>query len=108
TPPWRPIRAATFIGLGLLSIIPILHGIYIYGFVTMDKMMGLRWTFLQGGLYILGCVIFVCQVPERWYPGRFDLFGASHQVFHFSALAAAASQLKALLFAFDYRHGQIV
>ncbi|KIM98755.1 hypothetical protein OIDMADRAFT_105156 [Oidiodendron maius Zn] len=106
TPPWRPIRAATFIGLGLFSIIPILHGIYIYGFATLEKMMGLQWTFVQGALYILGCVIFVLRVPERWYPGTFDLFGASHQVFHFCALAAAASQLKALLLAFDFRHGQ--
>ncbi|KAL4794678.1 hemolysin-III related-domain-containing protein [Aspergillus venezuelensis] len=104
TPAWRPLRATTFVSLGLFSLIPILHGIYLYGFKELEKRMGLRWSFVQGFFYILGCVIFASRVPERWHPGRYDTFGASHQVFHLCALAAAASQLKALLLAFDYLH----
>jgi adiponectin receptor len=68
--------------------------------------MGLRWSLLQGVMYIAGMAIYVFRVPERWYPGRFDLVGASHQVMHFFALAAAVAQLKGLMAAFDYLHGQ--
>lgn len=28
-------------------------------------------------------------MPERWYPGRFDYFGASHQIFHVCVVLAA-------------------
>ncbi|KAF2241533.1 putative hemolysin-III channel protein Izh2 [Trematosphaeria pertusa] len=104
TPAWRHLRATLFVSLGLLSIFPILHGIYIYGFGELERMMGLRWSAVQGFFYILGCVIFSTCVPERWYPERFDFFGASHQLFHFCALTAAAAQLKALIVAFDYVH----
>lgn len=84
-----------------------MHGVYIYGFATLEKMMGLRWSFAQGFFYILGCIIFASRVPERWYPGKFDLIGASHQLFHFCALVAAVCQLKALLLAFDNLHGKV-
>ncbi|KAL4786053.1 hemolysin-III related-domain-containing protein [Aspergillus varians] len=89
-----------------IMVIPILHGIYLYGFETLEKRMGLRWFFVQGFFYILGCVIFASRVPERWRPGRYDIFRASHQIFHLCTLAAAASQLKALMLAFDYIHSQ--
>jgi len=68
--------------------------------------MGLNWSILQGILYTLGGVIFASRIPERWHPGRYDYVGASHQIFHFCVLAAAAAQLKALLVAFDSLHGE--
>lgn len=104
TSAWRPLRATTFISLGLSSLLPILHGTYIYGFWTFERMMGLQWSFVQGFFYILGCVIFASRVPERWNPGKYDLIGASHQWFHLCALVAALAQLQALLSAFDYRY----
>ncbi len=37
---------------------------------------------LGGITYILGCLIYISRTPERWYPGRFDLVGSSHQIWH--------------------------
>jgi adiponectin receptor len=105
TPQWRPVRASVFIGLGMFSIFPLIHGTWLYGYTALEERMGLRWSWLQSTLYILGCGFFASCVPERWYPGRYDLVGASHQIFHFCALAAATAQLKALLTAFDHLHG---
>lgn len=46
------------------------------------------------------------QFPERWFPRRFDLFGASHQVMHVMVLCAALAYTMAVLAAFDYKHGK--
>lgn len=43
--------------------------------------------------------------PERIAPGRFDVVGNSHQIFHVLVVLAAASHLVGLITAFDYRHG---
>lgn len=37
----------------------------------------------------LGAAIFALRVPERWYPGAFDLAFNSHQLFHLCVVAAA-------------------
>jgi predicted membrane channel-forming protein YqfA (hemolysin III family) len=29
------------------------------------------------------------HVPERWFPGKFDIWGQSHQLFHILVLIAA-------------------
>ena len=45
-----------------------------------------------------------CQarVPERFHPGRYDVWGSSHQIFHVLILLAAMSQLIGLLTAFHH------
>jgi adiponectin receptor len=106
TPGWRKLRATVFVGMGVFSFFPIMHGVYIYGFWGVEERMGLRWSLLQGVLYVVGTAIFALCVPERWYPGRFDLVGASHQIMHFCALSAAAAELTALVAAFDYMHAR--
>jgi adiponectin receptor len=47
-----------FVGLGLSGVVPILHGLSIYGFQQMDKQMGLSWVMLQGALYIFGAFLY--------------------------------------------------
>lgn len=44
------------------------------------------------------------QVPERWCRKRLDVFGASHQIFHFMVVLAALTYTKGILQAFDYVH----
>lgn len=43
--------------------------------------------------------------PERSAPGKFDMIGSSHQIFHVLVVLAAVSHLIGLVVAFDYRHG---
>ena len=33
-------------------------------------------------LMVIGAIIQIAKVPERWFPGYFDIFGHSHQWFH--------------------------
>lgn len=93
-----------FVALGLSAVVPVLHGLQLYGIAQMQKQIGLTWVVLQGALYIIGASTYAARVPEKWHPGRYDVIGSSHQIFHLFVVAAAASHLVGLLKAFDYRH----
>lgn len=107
TPRWRPFRAAMFVGMGLSAVFPVIHGLQMYGVEQMTRLIGLRWLLLQGFLYILGAGIYAARVPERLRPGKFDIVGSSHQIFHVLVVCAAVAHLTGLLQAFDYRHSGI-
>ena len=104
TPRWRPFRAAMFVGMGLSAVFPVIHGLQLYGIDQMRRQIGLGWLLLQGFLYILGAGIYAARVPERLRPGKFDILGSSHQIFHVLVVCAAVAHLTGLLKAFDYRH----
>lgn len=104
TPQWRPFRAAMFVGMGMSAIFPVVHGLVLYGTGQMVRQIGLWWVLLQGFLYTLGAAIYAARVPERLMPGRFDIFGSSHQIFHMLVVGGAFAHLTGLLRAFDYRH----
>ena len=40
-------------------------------------------------LYILGAVLYGLRIPERFLPGKFDLWFQSHQIFHVLVVFAA-------------------
>ncbi|KAK6810456.1 hypothetical protein RU639_013769 [Aspergillus parasiticus] len=82
-PTWRSFRARMFITLGLSALFPVIHGVMKFGIRQMNKQIGLFWVVLQGSLYIAGACIYTIQVPERIYPGMFDIWITSHQIFHF-------------------------
>ena len=96
-----------FVAMGLSAVFPVLHGLTIYGAEKMDRLIGLKWVITQGALYILGAGLYAARVPERYRPGTFDTLGASHQIFHFLVLLAAAVHLVGLIKAFDFRHSRL-
>ncbi|KAK4570356.1 hypothetical protein LTR86_002436 [Recurvomyces mirabilis] len=104
SPQWRPFRAFMFVAMGLSAVVPVIHGLQIYGAEQMEDQIGLSWLVGQGMLYILGAAIYAARIPERWRPGSFDIFGSSHQIFHILVVLAAAAHLVGLLKAFDYEH----
>ena len=98
SPEWRPVRALMFSAMGLSAVVPVLHGLKMYGRKQLELQMGLSWVVSQGILYILGAAIYAvrqqsrkipsihklirkqARIPERWKPGVFDIWGNSHQV----------------------------
>ncbi|KAI3329376.1 hemolysin-III channel protein Izh2 [Xylariaceae sp. AK1471] len=104
TPSWRPYRAAMFVGLGVSGVVPVCHGLTIYGYQSLNERMGLNWVLFQGALYIFGAFLYAARWPERTSPGTFDIWGHSHQLFHILILLAIASHLKGMTKAFDYHH----
>ncbi|KAI2614437.1 HlyIII-domain-containing protein [Hypoxylon fragiforme] len=104
TPRWRPYRAAMFVGLGVSGIVPVCHGLSIYGYEILEQRMGLNWVLFQGFLYILGAFLYAVRWPERSFPKTFDIWGSSHQIFHVLILFAAGCHLVGMSKAFDYHH----
>lgn len=104
TPKYRPYRTGVFLVLGLSAIIPVAHAISVYGYRTITETMGLRFLILSGALYVVGALLYAARIPERFAPGRFDLLGASHQIFHLLILAAAAAHYISLRRAYAFWH----
>ena len=114
-----------FAAMGLSAIVPVVHGLKLYGFRQMELQIGLSWVLLQGSLYLLGgaiyavrivyfhyCVllmkIYQARVPERLMPGSFDVWGSSHQIFHVLIVFAAIAHLVGLLKAFHYAKTSLI
>ncbi|KAI8999742.1 hemolysin-III related-domain-containing protein [Gaertneriomyces semiglobifer] len=104
TPHYRVFRTSMFIALGLSGTLPFLHSLYLHGYSVTTTATSASNLFLMGFLYILGAVIYASRVPERWYPGSFDYWGHSHQIFHCLVVAAAWVHWDGVKKSWAYRH----
>lgn len=119
------IRAGTFGSLAIFTMIPVVHGTLRNGWHVQNQQMGVGWVLITLVVDILGAAAYalkVCkaqiakcimktipfankiQIPERWWKQTFDIYGASHQIFHLLVIVAALTYTKGLLQAFDYVH----
>lgn len=110
-----------FTAMGLSAVVPVLHGLKLYGYKQLEDQIGLSWLVLQGVLYIAGALIYAvshpcpvysnqsltmiqARIPEKYSPGTYDIWGSSHQIFHVLVVMAAAAHLAGLLKAYDHEH----
>ncbi|KAF9871372.1 hypothetical protein CkaCkLH20_11019 [Colletotrichum karsti] len=103
-PEWRTFRACMFVALGTSGVVPVVHGLTVYGRAELENRMSLSWVALHGLMYIFGAFLYAFRWPERSSPGTFDIWGSSHQIFHFFVVLAAATHLYGMAKAFDYHH----
>lgn len=68
--------------MGFSALIPVAHGIAIYGAARMWAASGLPYYLGEGGLIALGAVFYSTRYPESLKPGMFDIWGCSHSIFH--------------------------
>jgi adiponectin receptor len=66
----------------------VAHKLLLYG-GRQEAVVTAGFEALMGTLYGLGAAVYALRVPERWFPGRFDLVGHSHQLFHLFVIAGA-------------------
>lgn len=88
-PQFRAIRAGMFIGLGLSGVIPAIHYIMTVGSYKAFNVGALGWLILMAVLYIVGACLYAARIPERLFPGKFDIWFQSHQIFHVFVVVAA-------------------
>ncbi|XP_060582534.1 adiponectin receptor protein-like [Ruditapes philippinarum] len=88
-PRFRALRAGVFIAFGLSGVIPAIHIVSTVGFWDAVNKASLGWLVLMAFLYITGAIIYAVRIPERFFPGKFDIWFQSHQIFHVFVLAAA-------------------
>ncbi|CAH2276419.1 adiponectin receptor 2 [Pelobates cultripes] len=89
TPQYRGVRAGVFVGLGLSGIIPTLHFVISEGFLKAATMGQIGWLLLMATLYITGAALYAARIPERFFPGKCDIWFHSHQLFHIFVVAGA-------------------
>ncbi|KAF1920771.1 hemolysin-III related-domain-containing protein [Ampelomyces quisqualis] len=106
TPALRPFRALMFVLMGLSAVVPMFHGVKVYDLAHMRQAASLDWVVAQGALYIVGAAIYAARVPEKWSPGKYDIWGSSHQIFHVLVVMAATTHLVGLVKAFDHEHSR--
>ncbi|KIK68606.1 hypothetical protein GYMLUDRAFT_68456 [Collybiopsis luxurians FD-317 M1] len=105
-PTHRGARTAVFIALGLCAVFPVTHWVIVHGPHTMIN-MGLHWLAISGCFYLVGALLYANRIPERFSPGRFDYFFASHQIFHFFVVFAALAHYESIRVAVDHVYTQL-
>ncbi|KAG0610128.1 hypothetical protein M758_7G040600 [Ceratodon purpureus] len=105
---YRPMRAVAFAAMGMSGIIPGAHKIIFFHHEPVC-VQTLWYEIGMGMFYLIGVVIYVTRIPERWKPGFFDIAGHSHQLFHVLVIAGAYTHYRAGLIYMNWRdvHGCI-
>lgn len=85
-PQYRNCRAISFVGLGLCGVAPILHSSSLSGFQYSYQYLSGNWLLFLAISYLIGAAIYAVRIPERLWPGKFDLFFHSHQYLHVSTI----------------------
>eukprot|EP00850_Spirogloea_muscicola_P010257 SM000059S18734 [mRNA] locus=s59:629989:632745:- [translate_table: standard] len=89
TPPYRPFRATIFVCLGLSGVIPCAHNVLHLWDEPITYRMAAQEA-AMGAIYIIGAIVYSQRVPERWFPGKVDLVGQSHQPYCTIILGSAS------------------
>uniref|UniRef100_A0A914DI65 Uncharacterized protein n=1 Tax=Acrobeloides nanus TaxID=290746 RepID=A0A914DI65_9BILA len=85
---YRHLRAIVFASMSFTILIPathyaLTHGIYRLHLDRFDLFL------LMGFLYIFGAVVYTTRIPERFFPGKCDIWLHSHQLFHLLVVLGA-------------------
>jgi hypothetical protein len=51
----------------------------------------------------VGATTYACRIPERWYPGKFDIMGHSHQLWHAAVVLTAWVHYLAIMILLQWR-----
>lgn len=102
-PKYRPLRFGVFVLFGLYGSIPFIHIFIRDGYVLSVKAYSL-WGFVSmAAVYLTGALVYVTRFPERFMPGKFDIWASSHQLWHVCVVTAALVYYDALLNMVKYR-----
>uniref|UniRef100_UPI00358E91BF adiponectin receptor protein 1-like n=1 Tax=Myxine glutinosa TaxID=7769 RepID=UPI00358E91BF len=89
TPQYRIMRAVVFLALGFSGIVPTVHFTVVEGFIKAATVGQVGWLVLMAALYSTGAALYAARIPERFFPGKCDIWFQSHQIFHVLVVAAA-------------------
>lgn len=101
---YRLFRLSVFVVTGLSAFAPIIHASRLFPLEQLNKQSGLPYYYAEGGLILLGALIYGSRFPERLYPGQFDIWGGSHQIFHVLVVLATSIHLLGVLNAFEWNY----
>ncbi|KAG7387169.1 Adiponectin receptor protein 2 [Phytophthora boehmeriae] len=103
TPKFLVARTCIFLGLGFFGVVPVGHLVWHFGLFDPHVTVMIGPLMLMGLLYTSGAIIYATKFPERFYPGRFDLWFSSHQLWHICVVAAALVHFANALQQYEWR-----
>ncbi|TGO90872.1 hypothetical protein BPOR_0048g00210 [Botrytis porri] len=92
------------VGTGCSAFAPIIHAIVYFGWNQVVVGSGMPWYLGEGGFLVLGAMVYSLRIPECYFPGKFDIIGHSHQIFHILVVAASIMHLVGLLKAYEHEY----
>ncbi|KAJ4831038.1 hypothetical protein Tsubulata_001767 [Turnera subulata] len=99
---FRTFRALLFCSMGFFGLIPAVHAV-IVNWTNPKRDTILAYEAAMAIFYLTGTGFYVSRIPERLKPGRFDLAGHSHQIFHVFVVLGALAHYGATLVFLEYR-----
>lgn len=94
---YRLFRLSVFILTGLSAFAPIIHASRLFPLEQLNKQSGLPYYYAEGGIILLGALIYGTRFPEKLCPGRFDIRRSSHQNFHVLVVLVTSIHLLGVL-----------
>jgi adiponectin receptor len=83
----RKFRGILFLIFGASAGLPVIHLVFfkstIHGVLPNPTLI--NWV-LGGLAYAFGVIIYITRYPEKKWPGKFCIWGSSHQIWHFFVL----------------------
>ncbi|KAF7324630.1 hypothetical protein MKEN_00504500 [Mycena kentingensis (nom. inval.)] len=104
SPEYRRMRTYTFFSCGGVVILPFIHAMWRNGLQEANCAISFNWILAEAAFYVGGALLYSERFPECRWPGRFDIFGSSHQIFHVCSLLAVWAHYKSVESSFHYRH----
>ena len=102
-PNFRKFRGILFIICGLCDALPFIYLNYVADpRYLLNESSCVPYLF-GGVLYIGGACFFIARFPERCFPAKFDLIGASHQIFHVAVVAGCYTHVNEAFNLFIWR-----
>eukprot|EP00116_Pleurobrachia_bachei_P009706 sb/3469968/ len=105
-PKYRTFRAIVFLTMGLTAVIPGLHFTIKWGWSAALEEASVGWMILMGFFYISGTLLYMAQVPERFFPGKCDIWFQSHQIMHVCVFIAVVICYHGISL-LEHRHNEI-
>ncbi len=90
------LKVISFVGLflclGCSGFVPSIHLIIAHGFFKGVQQGALGWLLLMGALYIIGALLYAFRVPERFFPGKCNIWVSESNSLSFSFKETELSQ----------------
>lgn len=75
---YNKVRAGLFIFLGISGVLPFTYLSITEDTQNIAQFANLRPWVVGGAFYIGGALLYANRIPEKKWPGKFDIVGSSH------------------------------
>lgn len=107
-PEYTKIKSVMYASLGLSNVVPFLHMCVLSWYASPHNPyipfnISFFLLFIMALIYLVGLAIYTYNIPERFYPKKFDIWMNSHTIWHCLVFAAAFVHYQNLLIVYNLR-----